>query len=164
MRKLLLVLMCLMLAGCASGQVVKLSPDTYIISRTSSAGAFTNMARLKTRVIQDANDFAEKQDKVAIPLSYDWHRPAQGFPTVEYQFRVVDKDDPEAKRAHLVPRPDITIQRDDSIDADIDIDMKDVTEESSDLYTELMKLDDLRARGILTDKEFQIQKEKLLNR
>jgi flavin-binding protein dodecin len=32
-----------------------------------------------------------------------------------------------------------------------------------DLYTELMKLDDLHKRGLLTDDEFQAQKAKLLN-
>ena len=31
-----------------------------------------------------------------------------------------------------------------------------------DLYSELMKLDDLRNKGILTDEEFEAQKKKLL--
>jgi hypothetical protein len=37
-------------------------------------------------------------------------------------------------------------------------------QEQNDLYTELMKLDDLRKRGILTDEEFEAQKAKLLAR
>jgi hypothetical protein len=35
---------------------------------------------------------------------------------------------------------------------------------AGDLYTELIKLDDLRKRGILTEEEFQAEKKKVLNR
>ena len=35
---------------------------------------------------------------------------------------------------------------------------------SHDLYSELKKLDELRTQGILTDAEFQVQKQKLLNK
>ena len=38
-----------------------------------------------------------------------------------------------------------------------------VTEDNQqDVYSELMKLDDLRQKGILTDEEFAAQKKKLL--
>ena len=33
---------------------------------------------------------------------------------------------------------------------------------TGDLYTELMKLDDLRKKGILTEEEFEAEKKKLL--
>jgi len=36
-------------------------------------------------------------------------------------------------------------------------------DDKPDLYTELMKLDDLRDKGILTDEEFETQKKKLLD-
>ena len=35
---------------------------------------------------------------------------------------------------------------------------------SGDFYSELLKLDDLRKRGLLTDKEFEQQKKKLLKK
>ena len=35
---------------------------------------------------------------------------------------------------------------------------------AGDLYTELIKLDDLRKRGILTEEEFQAEKKKVLSR
>ena len=35
---------------------------------------------------------------------------------------------------------------------------------AGDLYTEILKLDDLRKRGLLTDKEFEQQKKKLLKK
>ena len=38
----------------------------------------------------------------------------------------------------------------------------DETPKKMDVYTELLKLDDLHKRGILTDTEFDAQKRKLL--
>jgi hypothetical protein len=35
---------------------------------------------------------------------------------------------------------------------------------TGDLYTELIKLDELRKRGILTEEEFQAEKKKVLSR
>lgn len=35
---------------------------------------------------------------------------------------------------------------------------------AGDLYSEMLKLDDLRKRGLLTDKEFEQQKKKLLKK
>jgi hypothetical protein len=37
-------------------------------------------------------------------------------------------------------------------------------EETTDLYTELFELDELRERGILTDEEFEAEKAKLLEK
>ena len=134
-----------------------------MLSRADRAGIFGNTAALKSGVIQEANEFASKQGKVAIPLSthetpvYPGH-----FATVEYQFRVVDRNDPEAKRTALVPRADVVIERSDKISADIRT--KDDSSKSSDLYAELTKLDDLRKKGIITEAEFAAEKQKLLSR
>ena len=43
-----------------------------------------------------------------------------------------------------------------------DVKTKDQTERPKDAYAELIKLDDLRKRGILTEAEFEAQKKKLL--
>lgn len=138
------------LATAAFGsEVVQLSPDTYLITGNSHAGIFANPSKLKMSVIREANTFAQSQGKIAIPLSLK-EIPAGGpghWPTVEYQFRVVDKGDPEAKRTALVPGAAR------SADAP----------PAPDLYAELTKLEDLRKRGILTDAEFAAQKAKLLN-
>lgn len=104
MKTIVALCLTVLLVSCASPGVVKLSPDTYFISKTSAAGAFANMSQLKAGVIREANEFAEKQGKVAIPISAEEIRPAvAGMPRFEYQFRVVSKDDPEAKRTALSP-------------------------------------------------------------
>ena len=79
----------------------------------------------------------------------------------EYQFRVVDKDDPEARRTSLAPVPDLTIDKTENVN--IDIKSKDLTTKDKDVYTELIRLDDLRNRGIITEEEFQTLKKKLLS-
>ena len=157
---LLVAVLCL--NSCASSRIVRLSPDTYILSRSSAAGMFVNMSRLKGKVIQEANAFAESKGKIAICLSSNEVRPVHGFPSFEYQFRVVEKDDPEARRTSLVPRPDIVIEKTEKISAEIQ--SEDISENDLDLYTELMKLDNLRKRGLITDGEFEAEKQKLLNR
>lgn len=161
------ILICLfaiaLLTGCSNPGIVQLSPDTYMLSRADRAGIFGNTAALKAGVIKDANEFAKSKGKVAIPLAtretpvYPGH-----FATVEYQFRVVDKNDPEAERTSLVPRADVVIEKTEKITADVHT--KDGTSKGVDLYSELTKLDDLRKKGIITDAEFDTEKKKLLKK
>jgi hypothetical protein len=150
------------LAGCANPGVVQLSPDTYLLSRTDKGGVFGNASAMKADVIREANDFAAAKGKVAIPLYLHETPLAPGrFASVEYQFRVVDKSDPEARRVNLVPRPDVVIEKTEK--TTVDVRTKDETLRQRDLYGELLKLDDLRKRGILTEAEFEAQKRKLLS-
>lgn len=153
----------IVLAGCANPGVVQVSPDTYMLSREDHAGIFGSASALKAGVISDANAFAAGQGKVAIPISA--HETPIGvmakWAKFEYQFRVVDKNDPEVRRTSLVPRADVVIEKTEKISADIRT--KDESAKSKDVYAELIKLDDLRKRGILTEAEFEAQKKKLLS-
>lgn len=156
------------LNGCGNAGIVKLSPDTYMLTRQDYGGIFGNAAKMKADVINEASEFAQKQGKIAIPLSVQ-ETPLRsnvpgGFASIEYQFRVVDADDTEAKRTHLPKSPDVFIKRDDSIKIDIDAKIKNEDNNNSDLYTELTKLDDLLKRGILTQEEFDAQKKILLEK
>lgn len=155
--------LCIILAGCANPGVVQLSPDTYLLSREDHAGIFGSSSSLKAGVISDANAFAASKGKVAIPLSSN-ERPVGNTPgswaKFEYQFRVVDKDDHEVRRTSLVPRADVVIEKTENISAEVKA--KDQTLKQKDTYSELIKLDDLRKRGILSDTEFDAQKKKLL--
>lgn len=154
----------ILLAGCANPGVVQLSPDTYILSREDHAGIFGSSSSLKAGVIADANAFAASQEKVAIPISAQ-EKPVGNTPgswaKFDYQFRVVDKNDPEVRRTSLVKRADVVIEKTERISADVRT--KDQTSKPKDTYSELIKLDDLRKRGILSETEFAAQKQKLLN-
>ena len=154
----------ILLAGCANPGVVQLSPDTYILSREDHAGIFGSSSSLMAGVIADANAFATSQGKVAIPISTQ-EKPVGNTPgswaKFDYQFRVVDKNDPEVRRTSLVKRADVVIEKTEKISADVRT--KDQTSKPKDTYSELIKLDDLRKRGILSETEFAAQKQKLLN-
>ena len=148
--------------GCANPEIVRISPNTYMLSRQDRAGVFGNSARLKANVIADANEFAESQGKVAVAVSTTespmW--PTH-FASVEYQFKVLDKNDPEAQRTSLVPRADLVVESTEKIAADIRT--KDQSEKAEDVYAELIKLDDLKKKGIITEAEFEMQKKRLLS-
>ncbi|HKB89659.1 MAG TPA: SHOCT domain-containing protein [Opitutaceae bacterium] len=152
----------LFVAGCQSSGIVQLSGDTYMVSKSSAAGAFANMSNLKASVIREANEFAASKGKLAVARGFEWQRPAQGFPSVDYQFILVDKDDPRAKDITLAPRANVVIEKNEKISADIN--PKNTTEKQPDLYAELTRLDDLKKKGIITEVEFQTLKQKLLAR
>ena len=160
--KAILALLVLALAGCANPGVIRLSPDTYIVSRQDLKGVFGNESSLKAKVIREANEFAESQGKAALPISSEF-TPMGGGPaqwaSFEYQFRLVDKNDPRLHGSALIPRADVVVEHDDSPRS---TDKSTDPPVSTDTYTQLLRLDDLRQRGILSEAEFQAEKEKLL--
>lgn len=156
------VIMISSLAGCANPGIVKLSSDTYMLSRTDKGGVFGNASAMKADVIREANEFAASQGKIAVPLSLNESPMYIGhFASVDYQFRVVDQSDPAARSLSLVPRPDVVIEKTEK--RTVDVNAKDQMDRSKDIYAELLKLDDLRKRGILSQQEFEAQKKKLLD-
>lgn len=90
--KLIIIgLAALVLAGCSTNSgVVTISGDTYLISRNNAAGAFSNIPKMKVEIIKQANDFAASKGKVAQEISLDTTFPTHGFPSVDYQFKLVD--------------------------------------------------------------------------
>ena len=162
--KKIVISVIIFLGGCANPGIVPLSPDTYMLFKEDHAGIFGSMAKLKADVIGEANKFAMKQDKIAIPISVHekpigTNRPGD-WASFEYQFRVVDKNDSEARRTSLTPRADIVIEKTENVSADIYT--KDQSEKTKDVYAELIKLDDLRKKGIISNTEFESQKMKIL--
>lgn len=88
-----------LLAGCANPKVVQISAGVYELSRADHGGIFGNKDALKSGVIRDANAFAEGQGKIAIPVCAKEHPTGiwGDWASFDYTFRVVDKDDPDAK-------------------------------------------------------------------
>jgi hypothetical protein len=98
---------------------------------------------MKAHVIADADAFAKSKGKVAIPISTH-EEPLQvcrSFASFDYQFRLVDPDVPAAKSTILLPRPNVVVEQNERKTVDVQTTNK---TEKPDLYTELMKLDDLR--------------------
>ena len=148
------------LAGCvANPGIVEMSPGTYMLSREDKAGIFGNASAMHAAVIEQADKFAASKGMVAVPISthetpmYPGH-----FATFDYQFRLVAPNSPEAKPTPMVQRPDVVVQQTERKSVDV----RSNPASSLDVYTELLKLDDLRKKGIITEQEFQAQKTKLL--
>lgn len=144
------------LAGCANPGIVKISDNTYMLSKEDHAGMFGNAAKLQADVIAQANAFAESQGKVAVGVNTNSIPAGPGrFAEFSYEFRVVDKDDPIAKNGMLVNRPDVVMQNQQAPAAA-------APAQQQDTYTQLMKLKDLLDKGVITKDEFDAEKKKIL--
>jgi Short C-terminal domain len=152
-------LMCAALAvlsGCANPGIVKISDNTYMLSKEDHAGMFGNAAKLQADVIAQANAFAESQGKVAVGVNTQSIPAGPGrFAEFSYEFRVVDKDDPIARNAMLVGRPDVVVQNQQTPTAGGAV-------QQQDTYTQLLRLKDLLDKGVITQDEFDAQKKKIL--
>jgi hypothetical protein len=156
---------CLLLLGCTSfvkPQIVQTGPNAYLLSRASKVMGWGNLGEMKAEVYREVNAFAESKGKVPLTISTKEAPVAWGrYAFFELRFRLVDRNDREARGTALVPRPDGVIEKTEKTNTDVRT--KDETEKRPDLYTEIMKLDDLREKGLITDAEFEAQKQKLLN-
>jgi hypothetical protein len=127
------------LTACANPGIVEVSPDQYMLARKDPGGLVGNSAALKARMIKDANAFAEKQGKRAVPVPLG---ETPGWPTcdpqlIEYHFRIVDPQQAAAPAASKVQRVDR-------------------------LADGILRLDQLRRQGLLSEGEFQGEKQRLL--
>lgn len=147
-------------AGEKFADVIQVAPDTYSISRIDHGGIFGNAGKMKTKVMKEAQEFAESKGKVAV-VRHIQETPlvvGRSFAEIEYTFWVLDKADVDAHREDLHKDPDQVS------DQNIKVEIKqDQPAQKKDLYEQLIKLDDLRKRGIITDAEFEQQKQKLLS-
>ena len=149
---LMLASLALTLVACATADVIPMGTDSYLISQTSAGGVFKSMGSLKSDVMKRANAFAESKGKIAIPIASKESPAYPGhMPNFESQFRLVDKDDPRAAGAALVPRADVVIEN--NMRSSLLLSPTSAVK-SPDVYTELLKLDDLRKKNIITETEF----------
>ena len=105
--------MLIMSTGCSFPRVntgvMQTGPGTYMIA---TSGHFTtDLATLKKVTYRDANAFAEKNNKVIVPISSkDVDRTMSQNPSFELQFQLADKGDASVKGMHLKPNPDLTVK------------------------------------------------------
>ena len=165
-RASVLLFLVVSLAGCAANPgIVNLGPDTYVLNKSDHGGIFGNADLLRLDVIGQANAFAEAQGKIAYPISAKTHPMGWccgDFASFEYRFRLVDKKDSTARKTYLVPGSDVVTDEAGKITTGV-VTNTQPAEKPRDRYAELVKLDDLRKRGIITEVEFEAEKKKLLS-
>jgi hypothetical protein len=134
MKRLVLVLLVLC-SSLAMADVVQISDDTFVIRRTDKGGIFGNTARMRDKVLREADEFATERGKVAETVTISERgKGFMRFAEIEYTFRLVDAESTKKEEG-----------------------------KSIDLYTELKKLAELRDDGLITEAEFETEKKKLLD-
>jgi MFS superfamily sulfate permease-like transporter len=163
------------LAGCASTSAVAPAPEavamgdnTYSITCVAKHALDRNIDALKAQAMEDATRFCAARGKQLKVVSMTEEKPwiSVGYFKAKIVFKALNAGDAELasqpapvmgseKPAYIAaspqPAPAPTVAPE-----------KLVT--TGDLYTALMQLDDLRKKGVLTEEEFQSEKQKVLRR
>jgi hypothetical protein len=137
----------------------ELGDNTYSATRRATTAFNRDVDQLTTEAKQDAANYCTKQGKQLKVLAIDVDKPkfSLGYVTVTVKFSALAAGDPALASNDPVVVTDV---RKKSATATTTITYNPTT----DLYNDLMKLDDLRKKGILTDEEFQAEKKKVLSR
>ena len=157
--KIIFIAAAVFLTGCASNSgVIPIGQDTFMVSRQAATG-FSGSGTLKAEAFQEASQYCTKLEKsLQVVSTYEASPPyiLANFPKAEIQFMCLDVKDAELNR------PKLRKEADSIIEIKNDIHTKDESKKSNDVYAELIKLDDLRKKGIITEAEFDAQKKKIL--
>ncbi|HEY4988910.1 MAG TPA: hypothetical protein VII09_03835, partial [Opitutaceae bacterium] len=125
-------------ASAATGAVVSMGGNTYSITREAKNAFDRDVDRLRTQVTDAATKFCVDQGKEMRVVSLTSKLPmfSLGYATAKIVFKVVNPGevDPATLPAASATPAERRLNTDE-------------------LYAELVKLDDLRKKGILTDDE-----------
>ena len=154
------------LQGCVSSSgVVKTGPDTFMISR-SEKGFRGVSSKVKADAISDAEEWCQKRGKVmkVISSSQKDMVPFTSDASAEIHFKALDANDPELKKPtetgtlkNRVFRGDENIQG-----YYLEVQKNEEGSRTRDRYEEIAKLGESRAKNLITEEEFQVEKKKIL--
>lgn len=156
-KLLLAALFCTALTGRASapsGDPVALGNDTYSITREAKTAFNRDEDKLKDDATAAAQKFCDAQGKQMRVLSLTSKVPTfgLGYAWAKIVFKALPPGDPRLTDPLPSVAPATVVEA-----------QKSLTSSTDDLYNALLKLDDLRKKGILTDEEFQAEKKKILS-
>lgn len=151
------------LCAAASGaeikpEIVSLGHDTYSLTVAASNGFVRNTDKLKEQAMEDVAAYCAKLHKEAKIISTSASHPLvplTGFASAKIVFKALDAGDPELHAP-------VSSSAEDGIGAAAESAAAAPRTATDALYNDLLKLDDLRKRGILSEDEFQAQKRKRL--
>jgi hypothetical protein len=173
-------LVALALGACATpgldGGIVQLSPDSYRLSRVDGVGRYADAEAMKAALLEDATAFGQRQGKTVVPTaSHEETLRAGHLMTADLEFRLVAPGAAAAVAATPLagpavrPAPAVPVAPVPAATSAVSTPAATATAPATaatdlkaNFYNELIMLDDLRKRGILTDAEFQAMKTKLL--
>jgi hypothetical protein len=148
------LLACTALAAAVPA-VVSLGSNTFSITRQANNGFDRDTDRMKEEALHDAEAYCASLGKQMKLISATAEKPKlifTGYTKAKVVFKALDANDPEL---HAPLNAGNGSNGGEGAVARSGTDS---------LYNDLMKLDDLRKKGILTEEEFQAQKKKVLER
>lgn len=152
-------------ACVSSSEIVKTGPDTYMISR-SEKGFRGASSCVKAAALAEADKWCQKQGKVmkVISSSQKDMVPFTSDAYAEIHFKALDPNDPELKQpTDTGPLKNRVFRGDENNQSySVDIQMSKTGSDKTDRYTEILKLGELREKGLITEEEFEREKVKLL--
>lgn len=162
----LFLVFCLWTApGFARGtesKFAELGDDTYSYTRQATTGFNRDTDKLTAEAKEDAAKYCASKGKqlkvVSISVDRPWY--TLGYCKAVVMFKALDAGDP----ALAVPEPVPVVRNGKPSEMQAPVAYTRPAPTTTDLYNDLMKLDELRQKGILTDEEFQAEKKKLLGR
>lgn len=142
-------------------EFTELGNNTYTVTHVARTGFDRDTDHLKELALKDAADYCARLHKELKVLNTTTKKPhvmLTGFSYAKVTFKALDANDPELHAP-------VTAAEASGMPASAVVAAAPVAQTPTDsLYSDLMKLDDLRKRGILTEEEFQAQKKKLLGK
>ncbi len=131
--------------------VVELGNNTYSLTCEAKTSFTRDTEGLKAWALEEATRFCASRGKQLKVVSTTEKKSFYfvGFASATIVFKALDAGDPE-----LTGKPVATGEQVATGEPAV----------TDDLYSALIKLDDLRKKGILTDEEFQTEKKKVLSR
>ena len=169
-----LVSACL-LAGCASTGPVPMGPNKYTISKTSPACGFRDAGGTKADLMQEIAQFCMEKGMEPEPTAIETVDGVLGrrCASATIEFRCVRAGEADYSPSGQKPDRDInrspinptnTGQFGNKDAGTVKVIQEVQVKKSSDTYTELKKLKELKDQGIITQEEFDEQKKKILSR
>jgi len=146
------------LSACSSTGVVPIGDDTVMIAKKTGAFAMGPPIKEEAAVHAEANAYCESREKLVETVDKEVRNAVFGRQgSVNLKFRCVDASTDDA-----------TGSAEASADTDVENDspsntgLLDGDAETDDLYSKILKLDDLRKRGLITNEEYEQEKKEIL--
>jgi hypothetical protein len=143
-------------------EIVPLGHDTYALTRWATTGFARNTEKLKTQALEDAAAYCAKLHKELKVVSTTTARPfvpLTGFANAKVVFKALDANDPDLH----APEPAAIAAGVPAVAAPAAVEPPPRSETDA-LYKDLLQLEDLRKRGLLTEEEFQAKRKKLVDK
>ena len=145
--------------AATSPEIVSLGHDTYALTRWANTGFTRNTDKLKTQALEDAAAYCatlHRELKVISTTAARPFVPLTGFASAKVVFKALEANDPELHAPVTESIPGTA--------APAAVENAASRTDTEVLYKDLLQLDDLRKRGLLTEEEFQAKRRKLVEK